>query len=323
VLDLPSAGVYNQTATGRLSIMEYKDYYTTLGVARTASADEIKRAYRKLAMQYHPDRNPGDRQAEEHFKDINEAYQVLSDREKRARYDQLGDSYSHWQEKGGPDNFDWGQWTAQQGAQGQQVDFNDLFGEGAFSDFFRSIFGGMGGGPRTVRGRSSRAAPAYQQPVAISLKEAFAGTSRLLQIGERRVEVRIPPGARTGTRVRVPGAGPAAAGGGATDLYLLLNVAEDPLYERQGDDLHTQVTIDIFKAMLGGEAEVHTMSGKVLLTIPPGTQPEQVFRVAGRGMPRLKKAEQKGDLYIHVKVQIPRQLNARQKALLEEAGRAK
>jgi curved DNA-binding protein len=303
--------------------MEYKDYYTTLGVARTASADEIKRSYRKLAMQYHPDRNPGDQKAEEHFKDINEAYQVLSDPEKRARYDQLGDSYSRWQEKGNPDNFDWSQWTAGQGAQGQQVDINDLFGEGVFSDFFRSIFGSMGGAPRTVRGRGSRAAPAYQQPVAISLKEAYAGTARLLQIGERRVEVRIPPGARTGTKVRVPGAGPAGAGGQAGDLYLLLNVSDDPLYERQGDDLHTHITVDVFKAMLGGEAEVSTMGGKVLLTIPPGTQPEQVFRVAGRGMPHLKKAGQKGDLYVHLKIQIPRQLNARQKSLLEEAARNK
>jgi curved DNA-binding protein len=273
-------------------------------------------------MQYHPDRNPGDRQAEERFKDINEAYQVLSDREKRARYDQLGDSYSRWQQGGGPGNFDWGQWTARQGGQAQNIDLNDLFGEGVFSDFFRAIFGGMGAG-RTVRGRASRAAPAYEQPVGISLKEAYAGTSRLLQIGDRRVEVSIPPGARTGTRVRVPGAGPAAAGGQPTDLYLLLNVGEDPLYERHGDDLHTLVTIDAFKAMLGGEAEVHTMSGKVMLTIPPGTQPEQVFRVAGRGMPRIKKAGQRGDLYIRVKVQVPRQLNARQKALLEEAARTK
>ena len=304
--------------------MEYKDYYTTLGVARNASADEIKRSYRKLAMQYHPDRNPGNKQAEDRFKDINEAYQVLSDTQKRARYDQLGDSYSRWQQDGGgPGNFNWDQWTAGQGGQGQQVDINDLFGEGVFSDFFRSIFGGMGGAPRTVRGRSPRAAPAYQQPVTISLKEAYAGTARLLQIGERRVEVRIPPGARTGTRVRVPGAGPAGSGGQSADLYLLLNVAEDPLYERQGDDLHTQVPVDVFKVMLGGEAEVNTMGGRVLLTIPPGTQAEQVFRVAGRGMPRLKKEGQKGDLYVHLKVQIPRQLSARQRSLLEEAARAK
>ncbi len=300
--------------------MDYKDYYKILGLSRTASAAEIKQAFRKLAMQYHPDRNPGDRQAEERFKEINEAYQVLSDAEKRARYDQLGDSYSRWQQNGGPGGFDWGQWTAQPPGGGQAVNIDDLFGEGVFSDFFRSIFGGMAT-PRAARGRTGRAAPALQQPVSISLKEAYAGTSRLLQVGDRRVEVRIPPGARTGTRVRVPGLGAATAGGQPGDLYLLLNVAEDPLYERQGDDLHTQITIDVFKAMLGGEAEVSTMGGKVLLTIPPGTQPEQVFRVTGRGMPRLKKDGQKGDLYVRVKVQVPRQLNSRQKALLEEAGR--
>jgi curved DNA-binding protein len=303
--------------------MEYKDYYRILGVSRTASADEIKRAYRKLALQVHPDRNPGDRQAEERFKEINEAYQVLSDREKRLRYDQLGESYSRWQQSGGRGGFDWGQWTSRPAAGGQGVDVDDLFGEGLFSDFFRAIFGGMGGAGRTVRGRTSRAAPAFEQPVDISLREAHAGTSRLLQIGDRRVEVRIPPGARTGTRVRVPGAGPAGPGGQPSDLYLLMNVGEDPRYDRQGDDLHTQVTIDVFKAALGGEAEVSTLDGKVLLTIPAGTQPEQVFRIAGRGMPSLKKAGQKGDLYVRVKVQIPRQLTARQKALLEEAARIK
>jgi curved DNA-binding protein len=294
--------------------MDYKDYYKILGVDRKASAEEIKRAYRKLAMQVHPDRNPGDKRAEERFKEINEAYQVLSDSQKRSRYDQLGESYSQWQRNGAPGNFDWGQWSAQQGA--QEVGFDDLFGgEGAFSDFFRSIFGGMGMG-ETPRGRT-RTAQSLQQPVAISLREAFSGTTRQLQIGNRRVEVRLPAGARTGTRVRVP------LGGQGGEVLLVIEVADDPAFEREGNDLHTKVSIDVFKAMLGGEVEVKTMSGKVLLTIPAGTQPEQVFRVAGRGMPLLKRPESKGDLYVQVKVQIPRQLTAKQKSLLEEAARNK
>lgn len=293
--------------------MDYKDYYKILGVDRKASAEEIKRAYRKLAMQVHPDRNPGDKRAEERFKEINEAYQVLSDPQKRSRYDQLGESYSQWQRNGAPGNFDWGQWSAQQGA--QEVSFDDLFGEGAFSDFFRSIFGGMGMG-EMPRGRA-RPAQNLQQPVAISLREAFGGTTRQLQIGNRRVEVRLPAGARTGTKVRVPLAG---QGG---EVLLVLEVADDPAFERDGNDLHTKVSIDVFKAMLGGEVEVKTMSGKVLLTIPASTQPEQVFRVTGRGMPLLKRPESKGDLYVHVKVQIPRQLTAKQKSLLEEAARNK
>jgi curved DNA-binding protein len=301
--------------------MEYRDYYKILGVPRGASADEIKGAYRKLAMQYHPARTPGDKQAEERFKEMNEAYQVLSDPQKRARYDQLGESYSQWEQKGAPGNFNWGQWTAQPG--GREVNIDDLFGsEGAFSDFFSAIFGGTNVG-QAVRNRTSRRTLSIQQPVTLSLREAYAGTTRTLQTGNRRVEVKLPAGARNGTKVRVTGAGPTRADGSPSDIYLVLNVAEDPLYERDGNDLHTQVTIDVFKAVLGGEAEVGTMTGNVLLTIPPGTQPDQVFRVAGRGMPQLKNSEIKGDLYVRVKVQIPKRLNARQKSLLEEAARLK
>ena len=296
--------------------MEYKDYYKILGLSRDASADEIRGVFRKLALQYHPDRNPGDKQAEERFKEINEAYQVLSDPQKRARYDQLGESYSQWQQQGTPGNFNWGQWTSQPGA--QEVNIDDLFGDGAFSDFFRSIFGGMGAG-QTLRGRSSRSVPTYQQPVSISLKEAYSGTTRTLQTDSRRVEVKIPAGARTGTKIRVWGAGPSGADGRPSDLYLIMDIAADPAFERDGNDLHTQVTIDVFKAILGGEVEIRTLAGKVLLTIPPGTQPEQVFRVAGRGMPVLKSPGMKGDLYVLVKVQIPKGLSARQKSLLEQA----
>jgi curved DNA-binding protein len=297
--------------------MEYRDYYKVLGVSRSATADEIKKVYRKLAMQYHPDRNPGDKKAEDRFKEINEAYQVLSDSQKRARYDQLGESYNQAQQNGQSDNFDWSRWTTGQGA--QEVNLNDLFGgEGAFSDFFTSIFGGMGAG-QTVRNRSSRRAPAIQQPVAISLKEAFSGTTRTLQIGSRRVEVSIPAGSSTGTRIRVPPVNASRSASNQSDLILVIEVNPDPLFEREGDDLHTNASIDVFKALLGGEVEVKTLSGKVILTIPVGTQPEQVFRLSGRGMPQLKRPEIKGDLYVCVKVQIPRQLTDKQKSLLKQA----
>jgi curved DNA-binding protein len=302
--------------------MEYHDYYKILGVPRDASAADIKNAYRKLAMQFHPDRNPGDKKAEERFKEINEAYQVLSDPKKRERYDQVGESYSQWQQNGAPGGgFDWSRWTTQQPG-GQAVDLNDLFGEGGFSDFFSAIFGGTGMG-QTLRSRGARRAPSYQQQVTISLKEAYSGTTRILQIGKRRVEVKIPAGVRTGSRIRVPGATADKGDGSASDLILVIDVAEDPFFEREGDDLHTQVMIDMFKAALGGETDVNTMAGKVILTIPPGTQTDQVFRLTGRGMPHLKDSGAKGDLYVRVKVQIPRQLNARQKSLLEEAVRAK
>jgi curved DNA-binding protein len=298
--------------------MEYRDYYKILGVPRGSSADEIKKAYRKLAMQYHPDRNPGDRQAEDRFKEINESYQVLSDPQKRTRYDQLGEDYSQWQQKGTPGSYDWGRWSSGSGA--QEVNLDDLFGDGTFSDFFRSIFGG-GTVRQTQRSRSTRAASSVQQPVSLSLKEAFAGTTRTIQTGSRRVDVNIPPGIRTGTKIRVPAAGPLLSNGTPSDLYLVLEVGEDPLFERQGDDLHTHVTLDVFIAMLGGEVEVKTLAGKVLLTIPPGTQPEQVFRVTGRGMPLIKRPQVTGDLYVHLKLQIPRQLTARQKTLLADAAK--
>jgi len=158
-----------------------------------------------------------------------------------------------------------------------------------------------------------RMSPQYQQQVSISLREAFQGTTRQLQVGDRVMEVKLPAGARTGTKVRVPGAGPAGQDGRPSDIYLLIEVANDPAFEREGNDLHTQAKIDIFTAILGGESRVDTLSGKVVLTIPPGTQPDQVFRVAGRGMPQMKNLQVKGDLYVRIKVQVPRQLTSKQK----------
>ncbi|HUH98918.1 MAG TPA: J domain-containing protein [Anaerolineales bacterium] len=300
--------------------MDYKDYYQILGLERSASPDDIRKAYRKLAMQYHPDRNPGNKQAEERFKEINEAYQVLSDKQKRARYDQLGSAYSNWQQRGGsPGDFDWSQWFSGQPGGGnvhvEYGDLNDLFGSGGFSDFFQSIFGGLGGLGTSTR---TRAMPSYQQSVEISLHEADRGARRSLQSNGRRLEVRIPPGVKSGSKVRVAGAAP-----DGRDLYLIVEVAKDPRFERDGDDLHTGATIDVFTALLGGEAEVETLEGKVKLKIPAGTQPEQVFRLAGRGMQRLKSSQGKGDLFVRVKVKVPKQLSSKQKSLLEEASRHK
>ena len=302
--------------------MDYKDYYQILGVERSASADDVRKAYRKLAMQYHPDRNPGNKQAEEKFKEINEAYQVLSDPQKRARYDQLGSAYSNWQQRGGsPNDFDWSQWFSGQpgGGGGTRVDYgdiNDLFGQDIFSDFFRSIFGGVGG--RAGTSTRSRQAPAYQQPISISLEEAYHGTTRTLQSEDRRLQVRIPAGVKTGSKVRVAGAAPEGM-----DLYLIVEVEPDARFERQGDDLRGSATVDVFTAMLGGEAQVETLNGTVKLKIPAGTQPEQVFRLAGRGMPRLKSTQNKGDLFVRLKVRVPKELTEKQKSLLEEAARLK
>lgn len=290
--------------------MDYKDYYKTLGVERKASEAEIRKAYRKLAMQYHPDRNPGDKQAEERFKEINEAYQVLSDPQKRTHYDRLGSDYSSWQRRGAPGDFNWDQYGGFPG--GTRVNPDEM--QDIFSDFFRTIFGIGGEEPASRRSRTQ----GYQQELEISLDEAFKGTSRVLQSNEKQKQVRIPAGVRTGSKVRVAGAGP-----NGLDLYLIVEVKDDKRFERRGDDLHTTTTVSVFTAILGGEADVETLNGKVKLNIPAGTQPEQVFRLSGRGMPHVRNPNEKGDLYVHLKVQIPKYLSAKQRELLDEASRLK
>jgi curved DNA-binding protein len=305
--------------------MEYKDYYKILGVERNVSKEEIKRAYRKLAMKTHPDRNPGNSKAEERFKEINEAYQVLSDPEKRARYDQLGDSYFQWQQGGAPaEGFNWEDWftTSPQGNV-RVGGLEDILGSD-FSEFFKRVFGGTPdmGVPSTGRGSASRArrtaAPSYQQEVVISLTEANQGTSRRIELDGRRLEVKIPPGAKTGTKVRVANAVPTGIAGQKGDLYFLIQVAKDPRFAVKGNDLHTEVTIDLYTAVLGGEVTVQTLAGNVVLTIPAGIQPGQTIRLAGRGIPRLNAPNNKGDLYAHIKVKIPHDLTPRQKELFQE-----
>jgi curved DNA-binding protein len=293
--------------------MEYKDYYKILGVERKASADDIRKAYRKLAMQHHPDRNPGDKKSEERFKEINEAYQVLSDSQKRAHYDQLGSAYSNWRSSGGrPGDFNWGDWFSEGGTRVEYNNMDDVMG-GTFSDFFRMIFGEA----MASSGRG-RAPQGYQQDLQISFQEAHDGTTRQIHSNGRKIQVRIPPGVKTGSKVRVAGAGPEGL-----DLYLVVGVVEDERFERDGADLHTTATVSVFTAILGGEAEVETPKGKVKLSIPAGTQADQVFRLAGRGMPHLKNPKTKGDLFVKLKVQIPRYLSSKQRELLEEVARIK
>jgi curved DNA-binding protein len=307
--------------------MEYKDYYKILGVDRKASEEDIKRAYRKLALQYHPDRNPGDKKAEEKFKEINEAYQVLSDPDKRARYDQLGDSFSRYQQRGGtPGGFNWEDWFTQQAPGGGNVrvevgDLDDVMG-GGFSEFFSRIFGGapdMGPGTRgrgTPRSRAAR--PSYQYEAEITLREAYEGTTRKLELDGRRLEVKIPPGARTGTKVRVADALPSGPDSQRGDLYLVIRVVDDPRFERKGADLYTDIEVDLYTAILGGEITVPTLSGSVVLTIPAGTQPGQTFRLTGRGMPQIKAPNTYGDLFVRAKVRIPRNLTPRQRELFKQ-----
>jgi curved DNA-binding protein len=309
--------------------MEYRDYYKILGVEKGASDKEIKRAFRRLARQHHPDVNPDDPQAEERFKEINEAHEVLSDPEKRSKYDQLGADWKRWQQMGGrPGDFDWSQWSTGRPGGGVHVrygtpeDLEDLFGGGSpFSDFFSQIFGGVGGGRSSgfqYQARPQRGQD-YHHEVEISLQEAYEGTTRILQKNDQRLEVKIPPGAKTGTRVRMSGQGGVGAGGGGSgDLYLRVAVRPDKRFERRGDDLHYVAAVDLYTMVLGGEIQVPTMTGDVVLTIPAGTQNGRAFRLRGKGMPRLRQPGQFGDLYAKVDVRLPASLSGRQRDLFEE-----
>ncbi len=313
--------------------MEYKDYYKILGVDKNATEKEIKSAFRKLARQYHPDVNPDDPQAEAHFKEINEAYEVLGDPEKRAKYDQLGADWQHWQRAGGhPGDYDWSRWTATPGGErvhvryGTPEDLEDLFGDSSpFSDFFTSIFGGLSG-TRQTGGRGGfegfdrpRRGQDLEHEIEISLAEAYHGTTRQLTKDGRRIEVKIPPGAKTGTRVRMRGEGGSGVSGGqAGDLYLKVKVARDPRFERKGDSLYVTAPVDLYTAVLGGEVRVPTLAGDVNLKIPAGSQNGQTFRLRGKGMPKLRQPTEHGDLYVRLDVRVPTQLTPEQRKLFEQ-----
>jgi curved DNA-binding protein len=291
--------------------MEYKDYYKILGVSRNADEKEIKSAYRQLALKYHPDKNPD---SEEHFKEINEAYEVLGDAEKRSKYDRLGSSYRTWERAGSaPGGFDWSQWSsgAPGGTRVEVGDFGDLFGGGGFSDFFNSVFGMGAQAHSRSRGRD------LEQPITISLVEAYSGTTRTFNLNGRKLEVDIPPGSKTGTRVRVSGQGERSTGRSG-DLYLKVRVQDMPGVKRKGDNLLVVVETDLYIAVLGGEVEVSTLGGPVMLKIPAGSQPGRTFRLHGRGMPNLRNPTQHGDLLAEVKISLPQKLNKEERKLFEQ-----
>ncbi len=300
--------------------MEYRDYYQILGIDRNASNKDIQKAFRRLARQYHPDVNPGDKYAEERFKEISEAYEVLSDEKKRKKYDQLGHSYRQWEQMGGkPGGFDWSRWTGGQPG-GYRVEFTnaDMSAGDLFSEFFRNIFGG-GAGRQQRSARQSIQGQNLEVIVQISLEDAYQGVMRSVQAGRRQLNVKIPAGARSGTRVRLRGQGePGYAGGRPGDLDVIVQVLDHPLFRRDGDDLHLDLKVPLYTAVLGGSIEVPTLGGGGSLRIPAGTQSGQVFRLRGKGMPRLRQQDAFGDLYAHVLVQVPTDLTEKETALFRQ-----
>ena len=343
--------------------MEYRDYYQTLGVPRSATQPEIKKAFRKLARQHHPDRNAGDKSAEKRFKDLNEANAVLSDPEKRSQYDALGANWDQYQPAGGgrgagrggaADPFGQGGPFAgyaggaggsagRSGPGGARYEFRSSGGgDAGFSDFFRMFFsGGAGGvgsagsdpaanraarrgsaggagfedilagmgidGQAVGRGGTQRQAAhapreTLEAPTELTLEEAFHGTTRLLDVAGRRFEVTIPRGADTGSRVRLSGKGP-----DGQDVVVTVTVRPHAVYMRRGADLERELPVTLREALLGAEVPVTTLKGRVLLTIPAGTQPGKTIRLTGQGMPR-RKGEGTGDLYVKVRVVLPGKL---------------
>jgi curved DNA-binding protein len=313
--------------------MDYKDYYKILGVGKNAGQDEIKKAYRKLARQHHPDVNKGDSGSEERFKEINEAFQVLSDPEKRQKFDQLGAQWNQYTHAGGrPEDFNWSQWRTQPGTANSYTrtvspeDLEQIFGggRGGFSSFFETLFGGdvafnnypagQTYQPRSHRGHDTETA------VEISLEEAFRGTTRSLQWQDgRQIAANIPPGVHSGSRVRLAGQGePGMAGGSSGDLYLQIQVAPHPRYQREGDDLRLEIPVDLYTALLGGKVEVSSIDRTVNLTIPAGTHNGKTFRLRGLGMPKLRNKEQRGDLYAIVRIQLPDKLSQKEIDLFKQ-----
>jgi curved DNA-binding protein len=327
--------------------MDFKDYYSTLGVAKTATEKEIKQAYRKLARKHHPDVNPTDKSAESRFKELNEAYEVLGDPAKRKKYDELGANWRAYEQAGaggagrsgfnpgaGGWNVNFGQGGVPGGGGGYRTmtedEMREMFGdENPFSDFFQTFFGGSTGGAeeatrRSGRGRSrARAGRDVEQEIELGLEDAYRGATRRLSITHdghaRTVDVRIPAGVGDGSRVRIPGEGELGSGGAKSgDLFLRVRLAPHATFERKGKDLHTRVPVPVTTAVLGGEADVPTLGGKPLrLKVPPTTQNGQVFRLKGHGMPATGKSAEPGDLYATVDVQLPKTLTPEQRTHFE------
>jgi DnaJ-class molecular chaperone len=317
--------------------MDFKDYYSTLGVAKTATAKELKQAYRKLARKHHPDVNPGDKSAESKFKEINEAYEVLGDPGKRKKYDELGANWRAYEQAGGPGyGPQSGAWNVNTGGGPggfrtmTEEEMHEMFGDGdPFSDFFHTFFGGRGGqeGAPRAAGRStrrtSRKGRDFENEIQLNLDDAFNGTMQRLSIKQdghaRTIDVRIPPGVAEGSRVRVAGEGEQGTGGEqAGDLYLRIRIPPHPIFERKGKDLYTRKKIPLTTAVLGGDVEVPAIGGKSLrLKIPPMTQNGQVFRLKGHGMPAVSKPDDRGDLYVTVEAELPKQLTPEQREIFE------
>ncbi len=292
--------------------MNFIDYYQVLGVSKNASADDIKKAYRKLARKYHPDLNPNDQSAHQKFQQINEANEVLSDPEKRKKYDQYGENWKH------ADAYEAAQ--QQYGSHGTQDQFQGFenfdMGEGGFSSFFESLFGRAGtrqGGHVKYRGQD------YQSALQLTLEQAYTTHQQVLNVQGKNVRITIPAGIENNQKIKLKGyGGPGMHGGPAGDLYITFTIMEDKNFKRVGNDLYTNVELDLYTAILGGEVTIQTMSGKVKIKVKPETQNGAKIKLAGKGFPLYKKEGQYGNLYVTWIIKIPTGLSDKEKQLFKE-----
>lgn len=288
--------------------MNYKDYYKTLGVSKTATPAEIKKVFRKLAVKYHPDKNQGNKAAEEKFKEANEANEILSNPEKRKQYDELGANWKNQQQSANS--------YQSQRAYGAQQNASQFSGDqGDFSDFFEHIFS---------QGRKGRSSTAFKGQdlhgeILLTFDEAYFGTSRIIQLESQKIKINTKPGSRNGQVLKIKGKGTKGVNNGPNgDLFVQLNVQETDPFQRKENDLIIQLTVDYLTAILGGKTVVKTVKGSINLTIPVGTQPNQTLRIKGKGMPIYNKKGSYGDLLVKVHIQLPTKLNKEEKELLEK-----
>ncbi len=309
--------------------MDYKDYYKILGVSKNASQDEIKKAYRKLAVKYHPDKTQGDIKSEDRFKEIGEAYEVLKDPEKRKKYDQLGANWKQYENAGyggGGGGFDYSQFGGQAPGGGSfyyEGDMEDIFGDsgGGFSDFFNAFFSGRGGAQSGFSGRQQqpRKGQDLQAEMEISLHEAYHGTSRILEVGGKKLRVNIKPGSYDGLELRIKGKGAPGSGGGPSgDIYIKIKVQPDNQYKIDGSNLTLKTDVDLYTAVLGGKTEINTLTGKLNVPVPKGSQNGSKLRLKGKGMPVYNRPGVYGDLFVQLNVVIPKNLSTEETELFEK-----
>ena len=291
--------------------MDYKDYYKILEIDKKANPEEIKKAYRTLAKKYHPDRNQNDKKAEEQFKLVNEANEVLSNPEKRKQYDELGENWQQNQQA-----YNQQQNPNQQSYQGNSTQGFDGSDQGAFSDFFEQFFAQQRGSSRQ---QQQRKGSDYESEMEISLEEAFTGTSRIIQLENEKLRVTTKPGAYTDQQLRIKSKGGKGNNeGNRGDLFIRIKVKDHPKIIRKNNDLYQTIDVNVYDAILGSDLIIETLSGKLKIKIPAGTQNGKTIRLKGKGMPVYEKPTFFGDLYISIQVKIPENLTEKQMALFEE-----